>query len=63
MAATLRENADGSIKISMRAIPEYDAGAICALFGGGGHRGAAGATVNMSLSDAAAAVKAAMPEL
>ena len=62
MAALLRENRDGSIKLSLRAIPGYDAGAICARFGGGGHAGAAGATLYTPLADAAAAVENAMLE-
>jgi phosphoesterase RecJ-like protein len=56
MAATLRQTKDGETKISVRAIPGYDAAAVCAHFGGGGHKGAAGATVNMPLHDAASAV-------
>ena len=40
-----------------------DAGAICAKFGGGGHRGAAGANLNLSLEEATNAVIAAMPTL
>ena len=64
IAATLRQEADtGKVKLSVRAAPGYDAGEICAKFGGGGHRGAAGATLAMSLEDAAAAVIAAMPPL
>ena len=63
IAATLRQNEDGLIKLSVRAVPGYDAGAICAKFGGGGHRGAAGATLEMSLEEAVKAVIAAMPKL
>lgn len=62
IAATLRETADGLIKISVRAVPGYDAGKVCAKFGGGGHRGAAGAFVNMSLEQAAEAVAGALKE-
>ncbi len=40
----LREGPDGG-KISLRCSPKYDAAAICARLGGGGHRGAAGASV------------------
>mgnify|MGYP002519153926 CR=1 FL=1 len=43
MAATLRETADGDTKISVRAVPGYDAAAVCAYFGGGGHKNAAAA--------------------
>ena len=63
MASTLRENNDGSVKLSVRAIPGYDATVITEKFGGGGHKGAAGATLRMSLADAAKAVEAAMLEL
>lgn len=64
IAATLRQEKDtGKVKLSVRAVPGYDASAICAKFGGGGHRGAAGASLDMSLKDATAAVIAAMPEI
>ena len=35
-------------KISVRAIPGYDAAAICEKFGGGGHKGAGGAASTLS---------------
>ena len=63
IAATLRQQENGDIKLSVRALPQYDAGAICARFGGGGHRGAAGATLRMSMEEAVCAVIAAMPTL
>lgn len=63
MAATLREMADGKVKVSVRAIPGYDAAAVCARFGGGGHKGAAGATFDLPLEVAAEAVAKAMPEM
>ena len=62
IAALLREIPGGAVKASVRAVPEYDAAAVCAKFGGGGHRGAAGCTLKMSLLDAAEAIKKAMPE-
>ena len=52
MAATLRQTKDGETKISVRAVPGYDAAAVCAHFGGGGHKGAAGASTHMGLEDA-----------
>ena len=62
IAATLREEKDtGKIKISVRCLPEYDAGAICAKLGGGGHKGAAGASLALSMEEAVHAVIAAMP--
>ncbi len=57
VAATLREEKDGRIKLSVRAVPGYDAAAICASFGGGGHKGAAGATFACSLEEAAKLVE------
>lgn len=60
MAATLRETPDGLVKISVRAVPECDASAVCAKFGGGGHKGAAGASVDLPLEEAAKAVAEAM---
>ena len=60
MAATLRQTKDGQTKISLRAIPGRDAAAVCANFGGGGHKGAAGASTALPLEEAAAAVKEAM---
>ena len=53
MAATLLQTKDGETKISVRAVPGYDAAAVCAHFGGGGHKGAAGASTHMGLEDAA----------
>ena len=62
VAATLRQEPD-RVKISVRTNTEVDASEICRKFGGGGHRGAAGANLQMSMEQAAAAVMAAMPEL
>ena len=59
MSATIRELEDGA-KMSLRAIPGYDATVICGQFGGGGHKGAAGAAVKMPLRDAEQAVIAAI---
>ena len=63
MAATLRQTRDGKTKLSLRAVPGLDAAAVCAKFGGGGHKGAAGATTALSLEEATKAVKEAMMEL
>ena len=60
IAATLREEPSGKIKMSVRAVPGCDAAAICAKFGGGGHLGAAGASMEMTMEEAVEAVKAAM---
>ena len=63
MAATLRQQADGSVKASVRALPGFDAAAVCAKFGGGGHKGAAGATVNMTMEEAKEAFTNAMLDM
>lgn len=63
IAALLRQIGDGTVKVSVRAVPRYDAAAVCAKLGGGGHRGAGGCTLRMPLEEAAAAVIAAMPEM
>ena len=53
LAITLRESGeDGKVYLSARAVPGYDAAALCAKFGGGGHKGAAGGSTTMSLRDA-----------
>ena len=62
MAATLRQTREEEAKLSVRAIPGHDATVIAGKFGGGGHKGAAGATLKMALDDAAEAVKNAMLE-
>lgn len=51
IAATLREDSPGKLKVSLRAMPGYDAGAICQKFGGGGHKGAAGASLTGSMAE------------
>ena len=63
IAATLRQSENGEVKLSVRATPDYDAGSICAKFGGGGHRGAAGASLKMSLEEATKAVIAVLPDM
>ena len=52
MAATLRQTKEGITKISLRAVPGYDAAAVCAHFGGGGHKGAAGGFTTAPLEEA-----------
>ncbi len=44
IAALLRERGDGSLRLSLRSTGA-DVAALCALFGGGGHRRAAGCTM------------------
>ncbi len=63
VAATLRETAEGEAKLSVRAVPGFDASKVTEKFGGGGHKGAAGASLKMPLAEAALAVEKAMLEL
>ena len=51
IGVTIREKTDGGFKISLRAAPPWNASEICAVFGGGGHAGAAGCTFNTTIED------------
>ena len=63
VAATLRETEEGGTKMSVRAVPGYDATRITCCFGGGGHKGAAGAATDTPLQETARAVEAVMLRL
>ena len=63
MAATLRQTDEGDTKMSVRAVPGYDATRVTEVFGGGGHKGAAGASMRMPLSEAVKAVEKVMMDL
>lgn len=60
MAATLRQTREGETKISLRAIPGWDAARVCEHFGGGGHKGAAGASTRLSLEETTARLEEIM---
>ena len=62
LAATLRQE-PGRVKISLRAAPGYDASAICAKFGGGGHKGAAGCSMTCTMDEAVESLKKAILEI
>ena len=51
ISATLRE-IEGGCKVSVRAVPGLDAGAVCTRFGGGGHKGAGGANILLPMESA-----------
>lgn len=54
----------GGVRVSMRSRGEvYDAGKICFGLGGGGHKGAAGCTLEGNLEDARATVEAVLAEV
>lgn len=63
---TIKQNDEDEFKVSLRTFPPLDASAICKELGGGGHVGAAGASVKGSLSEVKekvlAAVKNALEE-
>ena len=61
LAVTIREEGTNKVKMSVRAVPGQDASALCAKFGGGGHKGAAGASMNMSMDEAVEAVIVELP--
>jgi phosphoesterase RecJ-like protein len=63
IAALLRDVDECNTKVSIRSVPGYNAAYICETFGGGGHAGAAGASLHMPLNEAMEAVIKAMPEL
>ena len=57
---TLREKQDGTYKISIRSDPRIDARAVCSRLNGGGHKCAAGCTVNGPLENAKKAITDAL---
>lgn len=59
---TLTENADGTVKVSVRTTKEMDASAICKKCGGGGHIRAAGASFACGMDGAKAAILKAAQE-
>ena len=62
ISATLRKN-DTGCKMSVRAVPGFDATEVCRKFGGGGHKGAAGASLSLSMDEAVNVVAAALEEV
>jgi phosphoesterase RecJ-like protein len=56
VAVLLRESDNGVTKVSMRARSGFNAAEFLKQYGGGGHAGAAGATLSMSLDDAESAI-------
>lgn len=62
ISVMLREVKEGG-KLSVRTSPGYDASAICARMGGGGHAAAAGATVAGGIAEARAAFLSALREM
>ena len=64
ISATVRQDNEGHTGFSVRAVPGYDAAAICEKLGGGGHKGAAGAgMVDVTMEQAMQKLLAALPNL
>ena len=63
VAATLRQTREGDTKLSVRAVPGFDATLVTVPFGGGGHKGAAGASMALPLEEAAKQVTKVMEEV
>ncbi|HBG55729.1 MAG TPA: exopolyphosphatase [Ruminococcaceae bacterium] len=62
VGVTLREKGGGEWKVSLRARDPANASQICAKFGGGGHRGAAGCSLRMPPDEAERRLLAAVRE-
>lgn len=61
---TIKEKGEGLFRVSIRSLGEYDASAVAANFGGGGHHAAAGCTLRGDLESARASiVEAAQREI
>jgi phosphoesterase RecJ-like protein len=56
VGVTVRQQADGSCRISLRSSDFVDASEICQRFGGGGHKRAAGCTIQATPEEAGMAV-------
>lgn len=62
VGALFREVADKQTKVSLRSKGDFDSSACLNAFGGGGHAGAAGATIDMPLTACRVAVLAAIKD-
>ena len=52
ISAFLKELDDGSIRVSLRSLGDYNIEPVARMFGGGGHKKAAGCTIcGMSITD------------
>ena len=62
-SALFKERRDGTVKVSLRSVPGIDVSAVMSQFGGGGHRQAAGCTINGSLDEAERLVLTALRQV
>ena len=63
VSVTIRELLDGRSKISVRSNPEVDSCAICAVYGGGGHKMASGCTLDCGTETAVEKILAAIDQV
>ena len=63
VSVTIRELTDGRSKISVRTTPEVDSCAICAVYGGGGHKMASGCTLACDPETAVEKILAAIDQV
>lgn len=63
VSVTIRELLDGRSKISVRSNPEVDSCAICAVYGGGGHKMASGCTLDCGAETAVEKILAAIDQV
>lgn len=63
LAVTFRTDEEGNTKLSVRGAPGWDASALCVPLGGGGHKGAAGATLRCGQEAARAKALEVLKEL
>jgi phosphoesterase RecJ-like protein len=62
VSAVLKETPDG-VKVSMRAVNEFDVGQIAIAFGGGGHKAASGFVSEMPVPDLLEAIRTSLPKV
>lgn len=62
VGVTVKEKGDKYFRISVRTNDGYDAARICSHFGGGGHKAAAGCSINGELEDVIAQIAARCEE-
>jgi len=60
VSAVLKETPEGT-KVSLRAVTDFDVGAVATHFGGGGHKAAAGFTSDKPVAEVLADIRDALP--
>lgn len=60
VACVLKEEADGTVKVSLRSVGDTDVRLIAAAYGGGGHRFAAGFTSSVGIAETVDRIRAAL---